>query len=85
MIVKVRSTQLPQNRLMCVVSAKVNKRATIRNRLRRQVVAAAKNFWPQLSQGWDIAVIIRNGTQEPTTSDLQKELEHCLKRLGVLN
>lgn len=70
---------------MSVVSAKVDKRAVRRNRLRRQVAASFRELWPQVKPGWDLAVIIRHNTEEPTTADLQAQIERCLKRLRVLN
>ena len=84
-IMRALKTNLPQSRIMSIVSTKVDKRATRRNLLRRRVATIFQGLWPQLEPGWDIAVIVRNNTNTLTNEELQKEIEHCLKRLGVLN
>lgn len=54
---------LPNNRTMTriavVMSTKVSKRATVRNRYKRQTRAVLEELLPRLPGGWDIFVTIR--------------------------
>jgi ribonuclease P protein component len=52
-----RSDGLP-NRFMIVIGTKIDKRAVVRNRARRQYREICKQFVPSLGTGYDIALFV---------------------------
>lgn len=67
------------------VSAKVDKRAVIRNRAKRRLRSLARDILPMAAQsGYDYVLIGRKGTVTRPYADLARDLETCLEKLGLL-
>jgi len=54
----VANKQRVHSRLTIIVGKKVYKSSAKRNRIRRRVYEAVQKFWPELSQGYDIAITV---------------------------
>lgn len=67
------------------VSTRVDKRAVIRNRIKRRLRSAARDILSNAArEGYDYVLIGRKGTLTRSYSDLKKDLEVCIRKLGVL-
>ncbi|MBR8832871.1 MAG: ribonuclease P protein component [Stigonema ocellatum SAG 48.90 = DSM 106950] len=69
------------------ISTKVNKRAVVRNRLKRQITAALHRLLPKFSPGWRLVIVVK-----PTAADMKcvtqqflQELEELLAQIEVFN
>ena len=63
------------------ISTKVSKRATVRNRIKRQIKSAMFQLLPTFSQGWWIVITVRPGTTECDYWQFLRELEEMIKSL----
>lgn len=66
---------LPISRFAFVVPVSVDKRAVIRNRLRRLVRESVRLVLPQIAPGWDGVFLIRKGLPK---------VQELLRRAGLL-
>lgn len=68
---------LPASRFAVIVSNKIDKRATARNRMKRLVRESIRHLLPQLATPVDYIVFIRSNISDKT----QKEVEIALRTL----
>ncbi|HEY9859084.1 MAG TPA: ribonuclease P protein component [Candidatus Obscuribacterales bacterium] len=66
------------------VSQKVSKRAVVRNRIKRQIRAALRQFLPKLSLGWQLVVVVRPAAIQCDYHQILRELEQLLADAEVL-
>jgi ribonuclease P protein component len=67
------------------ISQKVSKRAVIRNRLKRQIRAAIRQFLPSVRSGLQIVVIVRPGAAVCEYGEFLRELEQLFSKLEVID
>jgi ribonuclease P protein component len=69
------------------VSTKVNKRAVVRNRLKRQISAAIYQLLPKMKPGWRLVVVVKPTIVESkcVTQEFLQELEQLLAQAEVLD
>jgi len=82
--VRVVRTGRPVSRFAFVVSNKVSKRATVRNRLRRQLREITRSWLPQIHRGYDVVVTVHPGRAVLATAELAETLRWCLSRSQLL-
>ena len=68
-----------------IISNKVEKLATRRNGLRRQLSAIAKDLILTLKPGYDVVVVVRQNFQYPYNQiEIRKSLVSALQKAGLL-
>lgn len=67
------------------ISQKVSKRATIRNRIKRQIRAIIQQFLPHISTDWQLVIIVRPGATECDYQQFLQELKQLLMNAGVMH
>ncbi len=69
------------------ISTKVSKRAVIRNRIKRQILAALYKMLPRFTPGWRIVIIIQPKAAESkcVSQQILQELEQLLAQAEVFN
>lgn len=82
---KYRPNRLPHSRAAVVVSTKVAKRATVRNRTRRRFYAQLQQLWPQLKPGYDLVILTRQPATDLREPQLSEQLRSCFRRAGILH
>ncbi len=80
---KAAPNQRQKSRLAVVVSTKISKRATVRNRIRRRVLGSVEALWPQLNSGFDLLIIVRTDIESMPTEQLGQQLKNCLRSVGA--
>ncbi|MCC7543596.1 ribonuclease P protein component [bacterium] len=78
------SSSLQNSRATVVISKKVDKRATVRNRNRRRVIEIVRELLPQLQGHFDILIYINADLKDVGSADLRREVGEGLKKQGVL-
>ncbi|MGC9527274.1 MAG: ribonuclease P protein component [Limnospira sp.] len=73
------------SRLGISISQKVSKRAARRNRIKRQIRAVLRELLPQISPGWDIAIVVKPTAVGCNYAEFLQELEQLLAQAEVLN
>lgn len=66
------------------ISKKVSKRAVVRNRIKRQLKAILRSYLPQISEYWQIVIVVRPAAIECSFDDFLRELEYLLKKLEIV-
>ena len=71
------------SRVVVVVSKKIDKRAVVRNRLRRRLSGDLEAHWATLKAGYDIVVSVHSDVSDLSAAKLHEHLSQALKRSGV--
>lgn len=71
-------------RLAFVVSKKVDKRATVRNQLKRKTRAAFENLFGQIKEGYDFLVYPKIGVKNVTSKEVEITLKSTLSKNKLL-
>ncbi|MBX7142992.1 MAG: ribonuclease P protein component [Oligoflexia bacterium] len=72
------------SRLGVTVTLKIDKRAVVRNRIKRRVREAFRSIQPILRAPIDIVIIARQGSGECELGQIQREFKESLKRGGYI-
>ena len=81
LLVRIGLNHQPRSRFGIVVSTKISKRATVRNRHKRQLREAIRPLLTILPTGWDVLVTVRQQFQkEGAWPELRSELTTLLVR-----
>ena len=83
---KLLKLENPVSRFGIVISNKIDKRATRRNALRRQLRAIVRNLLPAFPHGYDVIIMVRECYNFPfVQAEIEKDLKDGLKKTGLLN
>lgn len=84
MVVSVCRNEMEVSRLGITVSTRVDKRAVVRNRLKRRLREAGREILPpRLPAGYDIVLIGRREGLERAFKDIKGDLRYSLKKLKL--
>ncbi len=75
---------LNNSRIAVVVSNKVSKKATTRNRIKRQIRSIISDFLPKFKQNFDIIINILSPASNKEYGALKEELLKILKKSNIL-
>ena len=82
--VKVLANQLKNNRYGIIISTKVSKKSTDRNKLKRQIRQAVRLIDNRLVQGLDLAITVLPAMLGQEYMMIKSELERILIKLKLL-
>lgn len=77
---KIAKNGLEISRFGFIVGKKIDKRAVIRNRLRRRFRAGIEAKLDQIKPGYDLLFLLKKEALEQSTEALWKEAENVLKK-----
>ena len=81
--VKILANQLPANRFVIVISTKISKKATERNKLKRQIRQAARELDQELKSGFEIVIMVLPGFLNSEYKIVKGELEIIFRKLRL--
>ncbi|MFA6306529.1 MAG: ribonuclease P protein component [Patescibacteria group bacterium] len=81
--IKVLANKLEVNRYGIVISANVSKKATDRNKLKRQLRAIIKEFDEKIIQGFDLVIIVAPAVLSQKYEFIKSELKKLLVALKL--
>lgn len=84
LLVTNRDDNAGPTRFALVVSKKLDKRATKRNRTKRLLREALRMLLPQFQPGYDVVVYAKKILWEEKVSDIRSEVEKLLKQAGLV-
>jgi len=79
-LLKFRRNNFKNSRFCFVVSLKISKKATLRNKLKRQLREIIKINSENIKPGFDVAIIARPEIIGKKYQDIEKSLEALLKK-----
>ncbi|MFA6496726.1 MAG: ribonuclease P protein component [Patescibacteria group bacterium] len=84
LILKILKNRLPESRFGFSISTKTVKKATKRNRLKRQLRANIENMRTKIVPGYDVIFIIRPALQELRQAEFRDFLLKLLKKARLI-
>lgn len=81
---KAAKNNLPRSRFGIVVSAKVSKKAVIRNKIKRRLRHIIYRRLPEIKEGFDIAIIAAPAAAEKTFGETVSEFNDLLEKGKLL-
>jgi ribonuclease P protein component len=83
--IRVRANNASCSRFGFIVSSKVDKRAVVRNRLRRQMSEIIKNNFKNIASGFDIVLVAKKEIIGKPFFEIEESLKNILKKAGPLS
>jgi len=84
-ILKMAKNNLGINRFGFVVSQKISKKATVRNKVRRRLAEVVKTEIKNIKTGIDFILITLPGIEKKEFSEIKESLKNTLIKLRCLN
>lgn len=84
LILKIQPNRLAVTRLGLIASAKVDKRAVVRNRLRRQLKIVFEQNLGAITKGWDAVLIVKKPLVGQRFALIEQSFKDLLKRAKLL-
>lgn len=81
---KVAPSGRAEARVVVVVAKKIDKRAVVRNRIRRRLIEMVRELMPGIRPGCDIVISVHQNVAETPASELQHQLSSALARSGAI-
>lgn len=75
---------LKHNRYGIVVNTKIDKRAVVRNKIRRRIKEIIRLNHKDLQQGFDLMFLVRESVKELDYKDIKERLISLFKKSGLL-
>lgn len=82
--VKAAPNGILHSRAVVVVSKKIDKRAVVRNRIRRRLNGRLAEIWTTVAGGYDIVISVHMDLSELPTQQLATSLNEALSRARVI-
>jgi len=82
--IKAIDNNLEKIRVGILISAKVSKKAVIRNKFRRLIREIIKNELANLSKGKDLVIVVFNEILDKNRQEINKDLLNGFKKLKLL-
>ncbi len=82
--VKAAASGRSESRAVVVVGKKVDKRAVVRNRIRRQLASGLRELWATVPTGYDIVISVHSDIRSLPTAQTRQLLQEALRRARVL-
>lgn len=80
----IKKTNLPTSRFAFVVSTKIDKRATARNRMKRLLREAISHRLNEIPGGWDAVFFVRKNISALTQLEAEASVVSLLKTATIL-
>jgi len=84
-IFKIAKNSLEINRFGFVVSQKVSKRATVRNKVRRRLASAVRAEAKNTKAGADVVIIALSGIEKKEFSEVKEAVKNTLIKSGLID
>ncbi|MCH7951636.1 ribonuclease P protein component [Patescibacteria group bacterium] len=72
------------SRFAIIVSAKVAKKATQRNRTKRRLTEAIRSLVKDTRKGFDIVLLVKKKATTASVDELQSSIQHTLRKAGIV-
>lgn len=81
---KLAKSQLGISRFTTIVSTKIDKRAVVRNKIRRQITEIIRKKLSALPKGYDILLIPKKEIIHKDYQEIKDSLDNLFKKAGLL-
>jgi ribonuclease P protein component len=84
LILKKKKNNLRESRFCFIVSEKVSKKATARNKLKRRMRESIRLNLEKIKKGFDVVLIALPGSERKDFSEIKKKLDKLLLKAEIL-
>ena len=81
---RIVQNNLTQNKYVFVISKKIDKRAVVRNRIRRIMKACIKDLSKDLVNGYDMIFIIKHNALDLSHSLIREQIREAFVRCKII-
>ena len=81
--IKYQENNLPHGRFGFVTSKTLDKRAAVRNRLKRLVRSCVEGKWETKSKGKDVLFILKPGLKMMTREEVRKKMQEVMEKITL--
>lgn len=85
LFLKILKNSLKFSRFGFVVSKKISKKATVRNKIRRRLSEIIKANLPKIEKAWDGIIIVDCGIKDKNFREVEATIEKLFKRAGLIS
>ncbi len=82
---KILKNSLKKNRYGIIINLKVDKRAVVRNKIRRQIKEIIRLNNENLKQGFDIMILTRESVKDLSYQEIERKLLVLFGNAGLFN
>lgn len=72
------------SRFAFIISSKVHKRATKRNKARRLLIEAIRSFLPEIKLGFGVVFLAKKALINQEPSEVKKEVDRLFRQAGLI-
>lgn len=84
LFVKAIPNDLKETRFGFIVSLKISKKATLRNKVKRSLREIVRSRLPEIKRGFDVVLIARPGLQNNDFSEIEVVVDKIFKKARIL-
>lgn len=82
--IKYAKNNLDVTRFGILISAKISKKAVVRNKIKRRLREIIRLHFDKIKQGYDIVVLTRSGIKESDYEKLERDMGYAMSRANLL-
>jgi len=83
-VLKVIKNNLDISRFAFVISKKISKKATIRNRIKRRLDNVIRVDLPKIKKGWDGIIIVLPGAEIKDFKEIEEDINQLLEKARLI-
>lgn len=85
LLLKFVDNGLAKDRFAIIVSQKISKKATVRNKLKRRIRAIISQKLPKIKKGFDLIFVARPGLESQDFWEIEKTIDKILTKAKIIN
>ena len=85
LVLKIVSNNLEKSRFGIIISQKVSKKATVRNKIKRRIKVLIAKKLPQFKKNADLVLIVIPGLETKDILETEKMITKLLQRANIIN
>ncbi len=85
LLLKFVNNNLDRSRFGIIISQKVSKKATIRNKIKRKIKAAICLNMPRIRKGLDVILITKPGLETRDFWEIKEAIDNLFKKAKIIN
>ena len=83
-VLKIVKNNLDISRFAFVISKKISKKATIRNRIKRRLDNVIRADLPKIKKGWDGIIIVLPGAEIKDFKEIEEDINQLLEKARLI-
>jgi len=83
-VLKIVKNNLDISRFAFVISKKISKKATVRNRIKRRLDNVIRADLPKIKKGWDGIIIVLPGAEIKDFKEIEEDINQLLEKARLI-